>query len=398
MPGGIHLLLGFLLILLTSFIPSKSKGQQQHSQNKKNNTNNKSVDEEIWAHERRMQWVRAGIMIGSIIPDADLIVAIVAVCFSYLFLGYTTENIALAESLHRSWSHSLIFWVPMLALFSYWMMTTTASSTSSSLNPSKSTISKKKSQGHAPTATTTTTTTIATGTATTNATSTANKIDWIGFMFGLCLGIVVHVLSDTSYMKGVRMFWPLYNEEIFFEIPWLCLYGHTGYSPVAQKLIMAYDHFSEVPIYMLVFWLRKRMIQRDFMKSDKQLSSFTNDEDRTRVWKALLRGQLLQLSESEWVYVFRYVMIAQTGLVFLFWFIGAVVFPQMEFVHFFVLMYFPGTVFMLSSLIAPFTFQHTFRHMSTAAILSSIGLAKGDAAGTTAATSVGPIAGAKKIN
>jgi membrane-bound metal-dependent hydrolase YbcI (DUF457 family) len=318
MPGGVHLFLGLFLLFLIPEYYTDSKQRQT-----------------------RIQWLKAGIVIGAILPDIDLPIVIATVSFTYLFLGYRSENVELAEAMHRSWTHSLPIWIPLLFLFALWYWMT---------EPEEA-MPKKESS---------------------NVQQSQSTVDRIAFMLGLCLGVILHVLSDTSYMKGVRMFWPLYNEEIFFEIPYLFLYKHDSYSFFMQKFLVAYDHFSEVPFYLFLFWSRSVLINNGYMKDDRKYSMFINNGDYSGIWKAFIKGQFLQLTESEWIYLYKYVIIAQTTLVWIFWFFGSVVFYQMEFVHYFVFMYFPGTVFLLFSLSSPFIFQQTLRHWNWRVIMASI--------------------------
>jgi membrane-bound metal-dependent hydrolase YbcI (DUF457 family) len=196
MPGGIHYLLGLLLIQLFSTVTGTT-------------ISSKPPVEKEEMMDYNYKWLKIGLVFGSVLPDIDVLVAIIAIIVCYMLGGKTDDFVEIAEFVHRSATHTLLLWVPLLLLFCFLLCTV-------STNTGK--LRKISSK----------------------------------FILGVSMGAIVHVLADTVYLKGVKMFWPWTNEVFFYEIPQLYLYHIYYYSVYTQKIFFVIDHCSEVIFYAML--------------------------------------------------------------------------------------------------------------------------------------------------
>ncbi|KAF0980884.1 hypothetical protein FDP41_012672 [Naegleria fowleri] len=446
------------------------------------------------------EWFQFGIIVGSVMPDVDLCIAIVSIVFCYLFLGYDGEdNRQVAESVHRTATHSLIICIPLLILFIYMYnkrdhyilnkkkkqslnlqlstknhtmnsnMTTThirvtdncelirtnaltndnstPTLTTSDDDVQASTLSSRLSDEnphlheHSPSIDDDAPSglkvkaaaplnnknfnfspqIIGTSSSLEHVSHSHNSnhpshhhkskpyselplwekfvrdFKWLNlpFAIGFLVGAIFHIFLDVIYMKGVKLFWPIYGEEIFCEIPWLYLYDNFKYSPMVQKVIMTCDHTSEILFYIAILYYRRRTGKTGSSLSGEHEieeeakpahpnpnhSLFQHHHKRNgnvvvfqkhRTFINLLKHlknlphsytefirELWNASEDDWDTIFKYFCLLQ---IFAIWFTFSLMyffFPEMGFVQFVIFIYFPGTVCVLISLLAPFCFRET---------------------------------------
>ncbi|KAG2392888.1 hypothetical protein C9374_009465 [Naegleria lovaniensis] len=213
------------------------------------------------------------------------------------------------------------------------------------------------------------------------------------FAIGFLVGAIFHIFLDVIYMKGVKLFWPIYGEEIFCEIPWLYLYDNFKYSPMVQKVIMTCDHTSEILFYIAILYYRRKIgkvglslnenheIEEEakpahpnqhhslfhhkrnghvvvFQKHRTFINLLKHLKNLPHSYTEFIR-ELWNASEDDWDTIFKYFCGVQ---IFAVWFTFSLMyffFPEMGFVQFVIFIYFPGTVCVLISLLAPFCFRET---------------------------------------
>jgi membrane-bound metal-dependent hydrolase YbcI (DUF457 family) len=313
MPGGIHLLIGLLLTLFINFFLRRSK------------SSNNEEDKESKNDKENM---KLGLVFGSVFPDVDIPVVVVVISFTYLFMDMGLDvNREIAELIHRSLTHSFFILFPLLFYVMY----------------------KYHYQGI--------------------RTQRILGVTFnLPFAFGCVLSMIIHSISDTCYMKGVRMFWPFYNEEIFFEVPSLGLYDFQKFGPLMQKFLLTADHVTEVMFYCLLMWARHRM-------HHSNVENLGDKKSRTKLFRDynLIRiGR--ELSEEDWQTIFRYVCIIQTILVSVWFALGVYVVPaiigrELDYVEYFVFLYFPATAFLIISLLAPLCFGSVIRRFDWTTVI-----------------------------
>ncbi|EFC44060.1 predicted protein [Naegleria gruberi] len=360
----------------------------------------------IYYRKSDREWFQYGLLVGSILPDIDLCVVILTIILSFLFLGWgPDQHKEVAETLHRGATHSLVFFLPLLLYFVYlynekdrklvakmkmqteqvkvqeeedeslptdseFSAAAPQKNISQQLSEEKTSLSfwEKLQQDH----------------------------EWLNipFAIGLLVGFIFHTLLDVIYMKGVKMFWPIYTEEIFVEVPWLYLLDNFKYPPMVQKLIMTIDHSSEVLFYLAIIFYRsctKRNMEKQ-MKAQKEIKEAKPIDQNSKqpkeieephntfinLWNHLknlsLKDFILELwnaSEDDWDLVFRYACVVQLVVIWLAFFLMYVFFPDIDFVQFVIYIYFPGTVFVLLSLLAPFCFKTTLSSWDFSNVFSS---------------------------
>jgi hypothetical protein len=169
-------------------------------------------------------------------------------------------------------------------------------------------------------------------------------------------------------MKGVRFLFPFFNEEIFFEIPSLGLYEFEKYGPILQKFLLTFDHLTEVMFYGLLMWARSRMHHTNVnnLSTAEKRSNLFRDFNIARIWR--------ELTEQDWQHVFKYICIAQTILLWVWFAIGLFVVPifierQMHYDEYMVFLYFPGTGFLIISLLSPLSFASVIKRWDWRTIL-----------------------------
>ncbi|KAL0487208.1 hypothetical protein AKO1_012159 [Acrasis kona] len=308
MPGGVHLLIGILLTLFIRFLLrrfSRSVDGKNEEQDDKEN-------------------MRLGMVVGSVIPDIDIPVVIVVVSFTYIFLGFQSENVVIAEWVHRSVTHSFFILFPVLMAISYryhYLKETSYTLLGCNFN--------------------------------------------LPFWFGCILSMIVHSITDLVYLKGVRLLWPFFNDEIFFEVPWLYLFELKKFGPITQKVLLTADHGTEVLFYIFLLWAKDKLPESEV----KQSAAVT---PRPRpAWSHIFRNYNIvriwnEMEEEDWTAIFRWVIIVQTTLLWVWLCLGLWVVPlfigrQMDYIEYFVFLYFPGTVFLCTSLLAPLCFASVLR-------------------------------------
>lgn len=279
MPGGIHYLLGCLLVWLLRFFNTTDGKSSSTS----TTTTSSATTTQQQQHQqiRRLslpplpvsnKWLKVGLVFGSVLPDIDVLVTVFLIIFSYFRGGTTDDFVEIAELVHRSYTHTLVFWVPSLLLL--WLYSFLIS------------FSQK---------------------------TTATTKHVVKFMIGICIGSIVHTLSDTIYLKGVKMMWPISNEVFFYEIPQLHLYHIYYYTTYTQKMFFVLDHCSEILFYCILM--------------------MCCEMDNTKLFR---------------LKILCYLQFSANGLCFL---IDRI--TDMAFHNFVILLYFPGVTFLAISVLVP---------------------------------------------
>ena len=153
-----------------------------------------------------------------------------------------------------------------------------------------------------------------------------------------------------------------------------------------QKIIMTCDHTSEVLFYLAILYYRKMVNKSKNLKDNRNQEEakpiehsqllLKNNKSTTfqkhRTFINLLKHlknlphsyldfvqELWNASEDDWDIIFRYICAIQIVAVWFSFSLMYFFFPEMGFVQFVIFIYFPGTVFVIVSLIAPFCFRST---------------------------------------
>ena len=163
----------------------------------------------ILASFTKRKELKLGAVIGSILPDFDIIIT----AFAYLAIGER------AADLHRSFSHSLLFLVVVSGIV-----------VSLRFIPQ---IRKKTSY------------------------------DFVGLGIGLGAGILVHCFLDMFYLYGVQFLWPFYPELIGYPIAPFESFDTTLASDALKlKLLQTTDFYTDIflfyiPILFLAYQMDK---------------------------------------------------------------------------------------------------------------------------------------------
>ena len=467
MPGGIHFLFGLILLYilqwLVHFLNWRSHKEHHSPKGVDSNTSvttsddsttspdysplsTKHVDENttfssledvngelknilhrIYKRKQDRGWFQFGIIVGSILPDVDLCVAIVTIVLCFLFLGYgADQNRVIAEYVHRGATHSIILCIPALLyciylynkkdrtllerrkrlLISQMRILTEKQHTAIGEHYVSSELIQEGSEPpreHSPTTDDEDTSCILRAAAPTQQVTSEvyrhhkstpydklsfwgklrHDFKWINlpFAMGVLVGAIFHILLDLIYMKGVKLWWPIYQEEIFYEIPSLYLYDNFKYPPMVQKILMSIDHVSEVLFYVAVIIYRNiagmnqpnselvqeaKPIPQD--SSHHKHSIVQSHHTFTNLLKHLknlpysykhLIEELWNASEQDWHLFFKYCCFIQLFVISLTFSLMYFFFPDMGLVQYVIYIYFPGTVFVIISLLSPFCFRNT---------------------------------------
>lgn len=91
----------------------------------------------------------------------------------------------------------------------------------------------------------------------------------VHFWNGCFISMLVHALVDIVWMKGVKIWWPLDDREVFSEVNTLGLFHFDSYGEWAQRAIMSIDTMSEAFFYVIILLGTRSLYSAARTRSEK---------------------------------------------------------------------------------------------------------------------------------